>query len=214
MDLREGSRCAWCNCNLRSSVLGRALVQAINQRAGTTARGLKVAFSSTAAQHLRIAEINRAGNLHGALRRCVNLHYSEYGSTDPSVPSEDLNHLSFADACMDLVITSDTLEHVPDVDLALREVRRVLAPGGAHVFTVPMVFGRPTRRRAEIRDGMVVHLLPPSYHGDAYVGGEDLLVFTEFGDDFIERCRAAGFDVQMVSDTDNLAAHALIATRR
>jgi ubiquinone/menaquinone biosynthesis C-methylase UbiE len=47
------------------------------------------------------------------------------------VPSEDLCALSYADASFDLVVTSDTLEHVPDVDAALREIPRVLHEFGA-----------------------------------------------------------------------------------
>lgn len=213
MDLREGSRCAWCKCNLRSSQLARGLVAAINRMVGGNASSLRTALARRAVGALRVAEINKAGNLHGTLKRFDGLRYSEFGSRYPAIPSEDLMSLSFDDATFDLVITSDTLEHVPDVDLALREVRRVLVLGGAHVFTVPMVDGRPTRKRAQLQDGKVVHLLPPSYHGRADDGGADWLVFNEFGTDFIARCADAGFSVELITDDHNPTATVILATK-
>jgi Methyltransferase domain len=213
MDQREGSRCAWCKCSLRSSQLAHALVAVINRKSGDNAACLKQAFRSEKAHALRVAEINQAGSLHNTLRRCRGLRYSDYGSTNPAVPSEDLTRLSYADASLDLVVTSDTLEHVPDVDTALREIYRVLAPGGAHVFTVPIMEGRTTLRRAELRDGKVIHLLPPSYHGGPATVGGDLLVFNEFGDDFVARCAGAGFLMATVKDPNNPTLVTLIATK-
>ena len=45
--------------------------------------------------------------------------------------------LPFADASFDLVCLFDTIEHIPDQELALREVRRVLRPGGSIFVSVP-----------------------------------------------------------------------------
>jgi SAM-dependent methyltransferase len=45
--------------------------------------------------------------------------------------------LPFADATFDLVCLFDTIEHIPDEQQALREVRRVLRPGGAVFVSVP-----------------------------------------------------------------------------
>ena len=80
------------------------------------------------------------------MRPCVppsplrgGLCFSEFGSTSPAVPSQDLMQLTYADASFDMVITSDTLEHVPDIDRALRETLRILKPGGMHEFSVPVV---------------------------------------------------------------------------
>lgn len=40
-------------------------------------------------------------------------------------------------ACADLVCLFDTLEHIADEAATLREIRRILTPGGLAVFTVP-----------------------------------------------------------------------------
>lgn len=53
----------------------------------------------------------------------------------------DAESLPFADGEFDLVIGHAVLHHIPDVELALREVLRVLRPGGRFVFC-----GEPTER--------------------------------------------------------------------
>ena len=213
MDQREGSRCAWCGSSLRSGQLAAAIVSAVNERVGSRAATLSALFRDPRACGLAIAEINSAGNLHRYLKHCPGLCYSEFGSQSPIVSHEDLTKLSYADARFDLVVTSDTLEHVPDIDTALHEVRRVLKPGGSHVFSTPVVWDRPTRQRAVFRDGALVHLLEPSYHGPPVTGQTDFLVFYEFGADFVDRCAAAGFETTVVKDAHNPALTTFIAKR-
>ena len=45
--------------------------------------------------------------------------------------------LPFADSSFDLVVCTETLEHVRDVQLFLSEIRRVLEPGGRLAVTTP-----------------------------------------------------------------------------
>ena len=214
MNQREGSRCAWCGSSLRSGRLAGAIVVAVNEDAGTSATHLSALFRDRRARALAIAEINSAGNLHRYLARCRGLRHSEFGSLTPGVPSEDLMALSYPDGCFDLVVTSDTLEHVPDIPTALREIHRVLKPGAAHVFTVPVIADRPTRQRAFVKDGMLTHLLPPSYHGSPQQGQSDFLVFHEFGADFEAICIEAGFDMTLLRDAENPALVTFIGRRR
>jgi SAM-dependent methyltransferase len=49
----------------------------------------------------------------------------------------DLTKLQFPDASFDGVVCGEVLEHIPDDVAALRELRRVLRPGGVFVATVP-----------------------------------------------------------------------------
>ncbi len=53
----------------------------------------------------------------------------------------DAERLPFDDASFDLVFGHAVLHHIPDVEQSLREVLRVLKPGGRFVFA-----GEPTRR--------------------------------------------------------------------
>ncbi|MFZ5835415.1 MAG: class I SAM-dependent methyltransferase [Pseudomonadota bacterium] len=45
--------------------------------------------------------------------------------------------LPFPDGCFDVVLCSEVLEHIPDYQSALDEVRRVLKPGGTLAVSVP-----------------------------------------------------------------------------
>jgi len=55
---------------------------------------------------------------------------------------EDLQGLRFPDASFDTVISCETIEHVPDVAQAVRELARVLRPGGRLVLTTPNYLGQ------------------------------------------------------------------------
>lgn len=214
-DQREGSICASCGSNLRSGQLAQAIIDAIKARTGAAGICLDTLLDDPRVNGLRVAEINSAGTLHPFLAKLPSLRYSEFGSKSATVPSEDMLCLSYADSIFDLVITSETLEHVPDVDVALREIHRVLKPDGLHIFTVPIVWDRPeTRQRARLENGKLTCILPPSYHGAPQDNRTDFVVFSEFGADFVERCRRAGFDLSFVRDEANPALVVFIAAKR
>jgi SAM-dependent methyltransferase len=51
----------------------------------------------------------------------------------------DLQQLPFPDGSYDFIFASHVLEHIPDDGKAIREIRRVLKPGGFAVLPVPVV---------------------------------------------------------------------------
>lgn len=55
--------------------------------------------------------------------------------------SERLCSLPFTDNSLDLVVTQDVMGYVLTVENAFREIERVLKPGGAHLFTTPLIRG-------------------------------------------------------------------------
>lgn len=119
---------------------------------------------------------------------------------------ENLEALTFADESFDLIITQDVMEHVFHPDAAFREIARVLKPGGAHVFTVPIVQKTAaSRRRAELaEDGTVRHLEEAQYHGSP-VDPQGSLVTMDWGFDivsFIHEASGLGSHITTIDDID------------
>jgi SAM-dependent methyltransferase len=106
------------------------------------------------------------------------------GTEHQGTRCENLERLTLADDSFDLFVTQDVLEHVFQPDQAVREIMRVVKPGGAHVFTAPKHKGlRATCQRARLDDGTIVNLLEPQYHGNP-IGDGRALVTWDYGDDF------------------------------
>lgn len=57
-----------------------------------------------------------------------------------NVAQADIQRLPFADGTFDIVVSCETLEHVPDPRAAVAELYRVLAPGGDLYLTIPNYF--------------------------------------------------------------------------
>lgn len=145
-------------------------------------------------------ELSSRGPLVDALRRrCRHLTLSEFfedvapGTLRAGVRCEDVQRLSFPDACFDLVTHTEVFEHVPDDAAGWRELWRVLRPGGVMLFTVPICDAAQTVERAVLRDGGIEHLLPPAWHSDRLRGTGRVLCFRDYGRDIVERVAAAGF---------------------
>ncbi|GIW86737.1 MAG: SAM-dependent methyltransferase [Isosphaeraceae bacterium] len=198
---KETLDCCWCGSRLR----GRRIAQAILGEYPVAHVGsLRAWAAHPATQSLQIAEINRIDGLHQILRRHPGFVPSDYEPSRPrgevrhGVRNEDLTALTYADATFDLLLTSETLEHVPDLERALAEIHRVLKPGGRHIFTVPVQPGAAaTFTRAQLRpDGSIVTLVPPLLH---HPGGDTgYPVFTEFGADLPELIDRFGFSTTIV----------------
>ncbi len=149
----------------------------------------------------RVYELSSRGPLFEFLRREVaDLTFSEYfdgvapGEYRDGVQCQDVARLTFADGSFDLVTSTEVFEHVPDDRRGFAEVRRVLRPGGAFLFTVPIENAERTVERAVLERGAVRHLLPPAYHDDRIRGRGSVLVFRDYGRDITARLLGAGFD--------------------
>lgn len=138
---------------------------------------------------------------------------SEYAPTPEEqrriapVPHIDVQAIALPEASLDAVVSGDVFEHVPRLDLAIAESRRVLRPGGAMIATFPFACGsHDTIQRAVLENGRIRHLIePPEYHGDPVRPDKGVLVFQVPGWDIIQACAAAGFskaEMLYISDVD------------
>ena len=111
----------------------------------------------------------------------------------PDVRHEDLACLSFEDATVDRAVIGDVFEHVEDLPQVLRELHRVLTPGGIVYSTFPFARGSDDHLvRARRVGGEIEYLCEPEYHGDPVRPG-GVLVFQVPGWRILDDCRAAGF---------------------
>jgi SAM-dependent methyltransferase len=92
----------------------------------------------------------------------------------------DVQALDVPDQAFDVILTPHVLEHVPDTDRALSELRRVLAPGGRMFLQVPVL------------QGLTAPPTEPEFHGD------NTPVFWRFGFDLTARLRDHGFDTTLL----------------
>ncbi len=116
------------------------------------------------------------------------------GALYDGVRHEDVCRLTFADQAFDAVLSFDVLEHVEDLDAALRECHRVLRPGGALLFAAPTQFGHgAVVDRVRVRaDGSYEHLAEPEYHGNP-VSEQGSLCFRYLGLNVLGALRRIGF---------------------
>ncbi|MCD4813445.1 methyltransferase domain-containing protein [bacterium] len=169
---QQGFHCTRCHTNLRSMTLAAVINEYFDWH-GT----LEALPTHPAAAAIQLLEINEAGSLHPFLSRFPHAVFAAY-------PETDMQQMPYPDNSFDLVIHSDTLEHLMDPVQGLRECRRIVKPGGCMVMTVPVLPSRLTRRRFD---------MPASYHGNCSDDTNDLIVWSEYGADFFLDMLAAGW---------------------
>jgi SAM-dependent methyltransferase len=121
---------------------------------------------------------------------------------------QDISNLTYDDNSIDLIVSSDVLEHVPDAVAAFKETFRVLRPGGAHVFTVPNE--TRTEKLAEIKDGKTIQLvMPPEYHSDP-LDPKGILAYWHFGPDLQDQFGFIGLVFDRIRMEDGRDRHLYI----
>lgn len=82
--------------------------------------------------------------------------------------NENLEQQTFLNNSFDIVVTSDVMEHIYEPDKAFKEIHRTLKPGGAHIFSVPLVNKhKPTQLWATRgENGEPEFLNTPEWHGN------------------------------------------------
>lgn len=170
---REGRICTGCGVNVRAQGLAKAIVKS---KFGYKQESLRDWVKIANKKGLKVCELNSCHNLHDTLKKLKFLTYSEYGTTS----EQNIEALTLNDNQYDIVLHSETLEHVSNPKKAMNECRRILKQGGLVLFTTPVIWGRNTKQRAKMKNHKIEYLMEPSYHGKK---ADDYLVYYEYGRD-------------------------------
>jgi SAM-dependent methyltransferase len=185
---QQGFFCTKCGNNLRSMALANAILKSYHFE-GTLTEFVKSDF----AKSINVLEINEAGGLSVILANMPNHKLVRY-------PEYDMMNLVFEANSFELVLHSDTLEHVPNPVIGLTECLRVLKPQGRCIFTVPIIVGRMSRTRTGLKK---------SFHGYPGQNTDDFIVHTEFGADIWCFAVEAGFKAIKIHNFDYPAGLAI-----
>lgn len=189
---QQGVYCKRCKVNLRGMAIAYAMMRYAHYKGY-----FKDFVRTRKMRSKKILEINEAAWL--------TQYFSKIrGHVLASFPEVDMQKLPYLDNSFDIVLHSDTLEHVPDPLAGLKECNRVLVPGGYCVFTVPMVIDRLTKSRAG---------LPPSFHGSEDKNSDDYIVQTEFGGDAWKLAVEAGFSEVRIFSLEYPAAQCFLCVK-
>jgi SAM-dependent methyltransferase len=183
---QERHICIRCRANLRYEMLA-TLIRSIGSHL----------------EEMTVLELDSRSPLRPLLSKAKTYQRSMYSPNDrlgtiqaDGSRCEDITQLTYPDCSLDLIISSDVLEHVPELQAAFRESYRVLRPGGSHIFTVPP--NEKTRKRAEIVNNQVRHLVEPEYHSDP-LNPEGILAFWDVGSDIATVFSSSGLNFAIAS---------------
>jgi SAM-dependent methyltransferase len=103
---------------------------------------------------------------------------------DEAMQHIDMTDVPFKDGAFDLIVCVHVLEHVGDDRQAMREMARVLKPGGVALLLVPIVLEQPTKEDPGI--------VTPEQRREAYWQEDHVRLY---GRDFPQRLEEEGFGV-------------------
>jgi SAM-dependent methyltransferase len=118
---RANEICLQCRSNHRTRTLIRLLSEQVD-------------FSST---KMTVADVGVAGCTRRYFERFPNSTYLTVDRYKASDIVSDTTDIQLPDASVDVVICCHTLEHVQGDQRAIRELYRILAPGGVSIIAVP-----------------------------------------------------------------------------
>jgi SAM-dependent methyltransferase len=213
---RESLNCQHCRSTSRYRSIARGLLRAINELTGLEASSLAT-LPHTSNKRLSVYDTQPpfyyepcAYPLPDLLKASgwIDVKLSQFKPKrklgevlSKGVTNQNLECLTFPDASLDIVITSDVMEHVRLDDRAHREIYRVLKPGGIYLFTVPHDRSwEKTLTRVQVTDpddpSKDVHLLEPEYHGDTNSDeGGGVLAYRTYGKELEAFLTGLGFEV-------------------
>lgn len=132
---------------------------------------------------------------YNTFRKLPNLDYVPADIQSPlAMETIDITRIPYPDKTFDVVLCSHVLEHVPEDRKAMRELFRVLKPGGWGIIQTPI----DTSRATTLEDPTIT---TPEEKQRVY-GHDDHVRL--YGRDYKDRLEAAGFQVTLDNFTSTL----------
>jgi SAM-dependent methyltransferase len=133
--------------------------------------------------------------------RLAMMHEIEYATSqyDTNVPADyhlDLQDIKLPNDRFDLILCSHVLEHIPDDIVAMKELYRILKPGGLALFMVPMW---PSGKHATYENAAVTDERDRIIHFGQF---DHVRIY---GMDIIDRLKSVGFAVEAIDMEERLS---------
>lgn len=145
------------------------------------------------ADKLKVLHIAPEQCFHKRFKQQSNLEYLTGDLVSPIADMHfDLHSIPLEDNRFDIVFCNHVLEHVEDADQCMRELHRVMAPGGWGIMQVPQDFSRDTTYEDP-------SIITPEDREKHYWQKDHVRLF---GKDYPDRLRNAGFNVQEFKKED------------
>ena len=132
-------------------------------------------------------------------KRFKSMKHLEYTTTDLNSPLADVKadicNLPFENESYDVILCNHVLEHIPDDTKAMKELFRVLKPGGFGIFQIP----QDLNRAATFEDDSITDK------------DERAKIFGQYdhvriyGRDYFDKLRSIGFEVEEIDYTNVLS---------
>ncbi len=142
-------------------------------------------------QPMKILHVAPETSFERAFRQLPNVDYLSIDLESPrAMQHMDLTNLPLADNQFDLIFCVHVLEHIPDAPQAMREMHRVLKPGGVGVILVPI----DKNRSVTYEDPSIVTREGRTEH----FGQWDHV--RQYGLDYADKLRDVGFQVEVIEN--------------
>jgi SAM-dependent methyltransferase len=132
-------------------------------------------------------------------KRFRDMENLDYTTTDLESPMADVKadicQLPFESNGFDVILCNHVLEHIPDDLKALKELFRVMKPGGMGIFQIPL----DINRKNTFEDNSITD---PKKRAKIFGQYDHVRIY---GMDYFERLESCGFEVEKVDFTKTLS---------
>lgn len=132
-------------------------------------------------------------------KRFRDMENLDYTTTDLESPIADVKadicQLPFESNVFDIILCNHVLEHIQDDQKAIKELFRVMKPGGMGIFQIPL----DTNRKNTFEDNSITN---PKQRAKIFGQYDHVRIY---GMDYFERLKSCGFKVEKVDFTKTLS---------